>query len=122
MIVEVSYHSSYGYRGDTATALRQHPMESVFGAMATLFAVLITGAPVWLILLYQFMSLLFSRFNDANISPPAWIDCQLRFVIVSHNMHKIHHHHAQPLTEANDGKVFSLWDRLSEPLPLSRIR
>jgi sterol desaturase/sphingolipid hydroxylase (fatty acid hydroxylase superfamily) len=97
---------------DTTTALRHHPMESVFRALATLFAVLITGAPVWLILLYQFLSALFSQFNHANISIPSWIDRWLSWIIVSPNMHKVHHHYAQPLTDTNYGNIFSLWDRI----------
>jgi sterol desaturase/sphingolipid hydroxylase (fatty acid hydroxylase superfamily) len=97
---------------DTTTALRHHPMESVFRALATLFAVLITGAPIWLIILYQFLSALFSQFNHANISLPTRLDRFLSWFIVSPNMHKVHHHNAQPLTDTNYGNIFSFWDRL----------
>src|ERR1700730_4909635 len=59
---------------DTTTANRHHPGESVFRAVFTFLAVIITGAPIWLIYLYQFFSVLLSQFNHANISLPKWID------------------------------------------------
>ncbi|MFI5155817.1 MAG: sterol desaturase family protein, partial [Chitinophagales bacterium] len=75
-------------------------------------AVLVSGAPVWLLFLYQFLSALCSQFNHANISLPKWIDRPLSWIIVSPNMHKVHHHYAQPLTDTNYGNIFSIWDRI----------
>jgi sterol desaturase/sphingolipid hydroxylase (fatty acid hydroxylase superfamily) len=97
---------------DTTTANRHHPGESVFRALFTLIAVLITGSPIWLVFLYQFLSVLFSQFNHANISLPKGLDNMLSWVIVSPNMHKVHHHYAQPLTDTNYGNLFSFWDRI----------
>jgi sterol desaturase/sphingolipid hydroxylase (fatty acid hydroxylase superfamily) len=97
---------------DTTTANRHHPGESVFRAIFTLLAVGISGAPVWLVFLYQSLSVLFSQFNHANISLPKWLDTSLGWVIVSPDMHKVHHHYTQPLTDTNYGNIFSIWDRL----------
>jgi sterol desaturase/sphingolipid hydroxylase (fatty acid hydroxylase superfamily) len=97
---------------DTTTANRHHPGESVFRAVFTFLAVLIAGAPIWLLYLYQFLSVLFSQFNHANISFPKWLDNALSWVIVSPNMHKVHHHYVQPYTDSNYGNIFSIWDRL----------
>jgi sterol desaturase/sphingolipid hydroxylase (fatty acid hydroxylase superfamily) len=97
---------------DTTTANRHHPGESVLRAAFTLLAVLVAGAPVWLVFLYQSLSVLFSQFNHANISLPKWIDTALGWVIVSPDMHKVHHHYVQPLTDTNYGNIFSCWDRL----------
>ncbi len=97
---------------DTTTALRHHPVESIFRALFTLLAVIISGAPVWLLLLYQFLSALCSQFNHANISLPKWIDRPLNWIFVSPDMHKVHHHYAQPLTDTNYGNIFSIWDRI----------
>jgi sterol desaturase/sphingolipid hydroxylase (fatty acid hydroxylase superfamily) len=52
---------------DTTTANRHHPGESVFRAVFTLLAVVVTGAPMWLVMLYQSLSALLSQFNHANI-------------------------------------------------------
>jgi len=97
---------------DTTTANRHHPGESVFRALFTLLAVWIAGAPVWLVFRYQSLSVLFSQFNHANISLPKWLDRALAWFIVSPDMHKVHHHYVQPLTDTNYGNIFSCWDRL----------
>jgi sterol desaturase/sphingolipid hydroxylase (fatty acid hydroxylase superfamily) len=97
---------------DTTTANRHHPGESVFRAVFTLLAVVVTGAPLWLLFLYQSLSVFFAQFNHANIALPKWLDDLLRWIIVSPDMHKVHHHHVQPLTDTNYGNIFSCWDRI----------
>jgi sterol desaturase/sphingolipid hydroxylase (fatty acid hydroxylase superfamily) len=97
---------------DTTTANRHHPGESVFRAAFTLLAVWVAGAPVWMVFLYQSLSVLLSQFNHANISLPKWLDTTISWVIVSPDMHKVHHHYVQPLTDTNYGNIFSCWDRL----------
>ena len=97
---------------DTTTANRHHPGESVFRAIFTLIAVFIIGAPIWLVMMYQSISVVLSQFNHANISLPAKLDRMISWIIVSPNMHKIHHHYLQPETDSNYGNIFSLWDRL----------
>jgi sterol desaturase/sphingolipid hydroxylase (fatty acid hydroxylase superfamily) len=97
---------------DTTTANRHHPGESIFRALFTLLAVVVAGTPAWLVLLYQSLSVLLSQFNHANISLPKWMDNAIALVIVSPDMHKVHHHYVQPLTDTNYGNIFSFWDRL----------
>ncbi|HWB24061.1 MAG TPA: sterol desaturase family protein [Chitinophagaceae bacterium] len=95
---------------DTTTANRHHPVESVFRAVFTLLAVVICGSPMWLVMLYQSLSVLLSQFNHANIRLPGWLDKALSFVIVSPNMHKVHHHFKRPETDTNYGNIFPFWD------------
>lgn len=97
---------------DTTTANRHHPGESVIRFFFTLIAVIILGAPLWMVLLYQSLSVLLSQFNHANISLPLWLDKAISWVIVSPNMHKVHHHFEMPYTDTNYGNIFSIWDRL----------
>lgn len=97
---------------DTTTANRHHPGESVFRAAFTLLAVVIAGTPVWLVMLYQSLSVVLSQFNHANISLPKWLDTGISWLIVSPDMHKVHHHYTQPLTDTNYGNIFSIWDRI----------
>ncbi len=97
---------------DTTTANRHHPGESVFRAVFTIIAVFITGAPIWLVMLYQTLSAVLSQFNHANIKMPEWLDKPLRLFLVTPNMHRIHHHYVRPETDTNYGNIFSLWDRL----------
>jgi sterol desaturase/sphingolipid hydroxylase (fatty acid hydroxylase superfamily) len=97
---------------DTTTANRHHPGESVVRFLFTTLAVLIVGAPMWLIFLYQSLSVVFSQFNHANFSISKKADKILSYLIVSPNMHKVHHHYQLPYTDTNYGNIFSVWDRL----------
>jgi sterol desaturase/sphingolipid hydroxylase (fatty acid hydroxylase superfamily) len=97
---------------DATTANRHHPGESVLRAAFTLLAVAVTGAPVWILMLYQSASVLFAQFNHANIRLSPGLDRVLSWVIVSPDMHKVHHHFERPYTDSNYGNIFSLWDRL----------
>jgi sterol desaturase/sphingolipid hydroxylase (fatty acid hydroxylase superfamily) len=97
---------------DTTTANRHHPGESVFRAIFTLQGVLICGAPMWLVMLYQSISALLSQFNHANIRLPKSLDRAISYIIVSPDMHKIHHHVTRPQTDSNFGNIFAIWDRI----------
>jgi len=97
---------------DTTTANRHHPGESVFRAIFTTIGVLVAGAPMGLVFLYQSLSVVLSQFNHANIRMPSRLDSLISWVIVSPNMHKVHHHYIRPETDTNYGNIFSLWDRL----------
>jgi sterol desaturase/sphingolipid hydroxylase (fatty acid hydroxylase superfamily) len=97
---------------DTTTANRHHPGESVIRFMFTLLAVLVTGAPMWLVFMYQAFSVALSQFNHANIELPRWADRLLGLLIVTPNMHHVHHHYVLPITNTNYGNIFPYWDRL----------
>ncbi len=97
---------------DTTSANRHHPGESVIRFVFTTLGVLIVGSPMWLVFLYQSLSVVFAQFTHANISLPPKIDRLLRWVIVSPDMHKVHHHYLLPYTDSNYGNIFSVWDRI----------
>ncbi len=110
---------------DTTSANRHHPGESIFRLFFTVLAVGIVGAPMWLVMLYQSVSVILSQFNHANIKLPSWLDKGISLIIVSPNMHKVHHHYVQPYTDSNYGNIFSIWDRLFgtfKTLPPNQIR
>lgn len=97
---------------DTTTANRHHPLESFVRFAFTLFGVFIVGAPIALVFLYQSLSLVFTQFNHANLRMNKTLDKALSYVVISPDMHKIHHHYRLPYTDSNYGNIFSLWDRL----------
>lgn len=97
---------------DTTSANRHHPGESVFRFIFTTIAVVITGAPMWMVFLYQTLSVVLSQFNHANIGLPKTLDKALSWVIVTPDMHHVHHHYMLPYTDSNYGNIFSVWDRL----------
>jgi len=96
---------------DTTSANRHHPGESVVRFAFTALAVVIVGAPLWMVFLYQALSVVLSQFNHANISLPPAVDRAISWVIVSPDMHKVHHHYVLPYTDSNYGNIFSIWDR-----------
>jgi sterol desaturase/sphingolipid hydroxylase (fatty acid hydroxylase superfamily) len=67
---------------------------------------------MYAVLLYQTALVFITGFTHANISLPSWLDRAISWVLVSPNMHKVHHHWKQPYTDSNYGAVFSIWDRL----------
>ncbi len=97
---------------DVTTGLRHHPGETVIRSTAILGAVLLLGIPIGVFVLYQTLSVLFAQIEHANIRVPDGIDRLLSLVIVTPNMHKVHHHFEQPLTDTNYGNIFSIWDRV----------
>ncbi len=97
---------------DTTSANRHHPGESVLRFIFTAFGVLIIGTPMWLVFLYQTLSIVATQFNHANIVLPKKMDTFLSYFIVSPDMHKVHHHYVLPYTDSNYGNIFSVWDRL----------
>lgn len=97
---------------DTTSANRHHPGESVIRFIFTTLGVLIIGSPMWMVFLYQTMSVVATQFNHANIVLPKKLDVFLSYFIVSPDMHKVHHHYVLPYTDSNYGNIFSVWDRL----------
>jgi sterol desaturase/sphingolipid hydroxylase (fatty acid hydroxylase superfamily) len=97
---------------DTTSANRHHPGESVIRFIFTVLGVLIVGSPMWMVFLYQSLSVVFSQFNHANIPLPKKVDKLLSYFIISPDMHKVHHHYKLPYTDSNYGNIFSVWDRI----------
>lgn len=109
-MVHLVHHSDHHV--DTTTANRHHPLESVVRYLFTLLGVFIVGAPVGIIMLYQSLSVVLSQFNHANIKLPVNVDRAISWLIISPDMHKVHHHYKLPYTDSNYGNIFSIWDRM----------
>ncbi len=109
-MVHLVHHTDHEV--DTTTANRHHPIESVIRFVFTLFGVVLVGTPIGIVMLYQSLSLVSTQFNHANIRLPRGVDRALSWVIVSPDMHKVHHHYVLPYTDSNYGNIFSIWDRL----------
>lgn len=110
---------------DVTTGLRHHPIESVLRGVFFLMGVIVAGAPIYAVMIYQTILVLFVQFTHANIQLPKWLDRGMSYFFVSPNMHKVHHHWQQPYTDSNYGAVLAIWDRLFgtyEHLEPSQIR
>jgi len=109
-MIHLVHHSDH--KVDTTTANRHHPLESLIRFSFTLLGVIIIGAPIGYIMFYQSLSLISTQFTHANIKLPKRIDKLISYLLVSPDMHKIHHHYRLPYTDANYGNIFSIWDRI----------
>lgn len=109
-MVHLVHHSDQEV--DTTTANRHHPLESLIRFFFTLTGVFLIGTPIGIVMLYQSLSLVATQFTHANIRLPRNVDKALSWVLVSPDMHKVHHHFVLPYTDSNYGNIFSIWDRL----------
>lgn len=109
-MIHLVHHTDHNV--DTTTANRHHPLESVIRFVFTLFGVFIVGTPIAIVFLYQSLSLVATQFSHANIKLPKKVDSVLSYVLISPDMHKVHHHYMLPYTDSNYGNIFSIWDRL----------
>jgi sterol desaturase/sphingolipid hydroxylase (fatty acid hydroxylase superfamily) len=97
---------------NVTTALRQHPGETMWRTLCYAFAVGAFGIPLWVFLAYLMISTLNAQLEHTNIRVNVSIDRVLRLLIVTPNMHKIHHSRDQIETDSNYANIFSIWDRL----------
>ena len=97
---------------DVTTAFRQHPGETIWRIVWQLVGILFFGLPLWLVVIYLTLSSVNALMEHANIKLPDSLDWLLRLVIVTPNMHKVHHSRLQIETDSNYANIFSVWDRI----------
>lgn len=98
---------------DVTTAFRQHPGETLWRVLWQCLAIAVFGLPFWIVPVYVSLSSLNALLEHANIRVPQGLDRWLRLLVVTPNMHKIHHSRLRIETDSNYSNIFSLWDRLS---------
>jgi len=104
------HHSDYEV--NVTTAFRQHPGETVWRVLWHALAVAVFGLPMWVVLVYLVISTVNAQLEHANTSYPAAIDRVLRLILVTPDMHKVHHSREQIQTDTNYANIFSIWDRI----------
>ncbi len=96
---------------DVSTALRFHPFELLLSMLIKLAAILLLGAPAAGVLAFEVLLSSSALFNHANLRLPAAVDSALRTLIVTPDMHRVHHSVRPAETNSNFGFFLSLWDR-----------
>ncbi len=97
---------------DASTGLRFHPLEIIVSMLVKFAAVAALGAPPAAVLAFEVALNATSMFNHANLRLPAGLDAALRAVIVTPDMHRVHHSVDPAETHSNFGFNLSIWDRL----------
>lgn len=97
---------------DVTTGNRFHPLEILLSMLIKCIVIGILGAPAVAVLLFEIFINAGAMFNHANLRLPGTIDRALRLVIVTPDMHRIHHSVRPAETDSNFGFNLSWWDRL----------
>lgn len=97
---------------DLSTAVRFHPFEIMFSMFYKFIVITLLGAPAMAVILFELILSSGALFNHSNIRIDKPLDRLLQFLIVTPNMHRIHHSDKQVETDSNYGFSISLWDRL----------
>lgn len=95
---------------DVSTNVRFHPLEFLFNTIIGVPIILLFGLPVWVLMFYELLDVVVTLVSHSNISFPKKIEKVLRCVIVTPDLHRIHHSSYQPETDSNFGAVFPIWD------------
>ncbi len=97
---------------DTTTALRFHPGELVISTVIRLPVLIILGMSFSEVVLFETMLNASTLFHHSNLAIPEKWDRMLRAVIVTPNMHRVHHSVERFETNSNYTSLLSIWDRL----------
>jgi sterol desaturase/sphingolipid hydroxylase (fatty acid hydroxylase superfamily) len=97
---------------DVTTGLRFHPIEIILSGCIKLTAVVLIGPPAIAVLIFEILLNGTSMFNHGNIRVPLDIDRLLRLLVVTPEMHRVHHSVVIKETNSNFGFSFPWWDRL----------
>jgi sterol desaturase/sphingolipid hydroxylase (fatty acid hydroxylase superfamily) len=97
---------------DASTGLRFHPLEIVLSMLVKIALVLLLGAPAVAVLAFEILLNATSLFNHSNLRLAPKLDAALRWVVVTPDMHRVHHSWHPQETDSNFGFNLTWWDRL----------
>ena len=97
---------------DATTGLRFHPVEILLSMGTKLAVVAALGPPAIAVLLFEVILNATAIFNHANINLPGGVDRVLRLLVVTPDMHRVHHSVDPRETNSNYGFNLPWWDRL----------
>ena len=104
------HHADPDY--DLTTGLRFHPIEILISMLIKMLAILIIGAPVVAVMLFEVLLNATSTFNHGNVHIARGFDRVLRWFVVTPDMHRVHHSVDSLETNTNFGFNLPWWDRL----------
>jgi len=97
---------------DVTTAIRFHPVEIAASMLVKVGLVYALGPSAVAVVLFEILLNGTSLFNHANLALPPRIERGLRRVLVTPDMHRIHHSDRRCEHDSNFGFALSVWDRI----------
>ena len=104
------HHADLDY--DVTTGARFHPIEIVLSMLIKFATIVVLGPPVVAVVIFEVLLNATAMFNHGNIGLPATLDRVLRWVVVTPDMHRVHHSIQDDETNSNFGFNLPWWDRL----------
>ena len=97
---------------DASSGLRFHPVEIVISMLYKMMVVVVLGAPVLAVIIFEILLNACALFNHANVRLPRWVERPLRLVMVTPALHRIHHSVIERETNTNFGFSVIWWDKI----------
>ncbi|MBI1205481.1 MAG: sterol desaturase family protein [Rhodopseudomonas sp.] len=97
---------------DVSTGLRFHPLEILISAVIKIVAVLALGVPALAVVVFEVVLNTTAMFNHSNVALPPRLDRLVRLIVVTPQMHQVHHSIVRAETDSNFGFNLPWWDRL----------
>ena len=97
---------------DVTTAIRFHPLELVLSLLFKALLVVLLGAPIVAVLIFELLLFVGPAFNHSNLNVPEWLDAKLRWVIATPDVHRSHHSVYVKEQNTNYGFFLIWWDKI----------
>jgi sterol desaturase/sphingolipid hydroxylase (fatty acid hydroxylase superfamily) len=97
---------------DVSTGLRFHPIEILLSMLIKIAVVALMGVSALAVVVFEVVLNATSMFNHSNAAMPLWLDRLVRFIVVTPDMHRVHHSIVRHETDSNFGFNLPWWDRL----------
>ncbi len=104
------HHADRDY--DVTTGARFHPIEIILSMLIKFATIIVLGAPVVAVIIFEVVLNAMAMFNHGNVKLPKNIDSLLRRFVVTPDMHRVHHSVEDDETNSNFGFNLSIWDRI----------
>ena len=104
------HHADQDY--DFTTGLRSHPVEAIFSVLFLFGSIVILGPAVVAVFVHEAISLFQALIVHGNIRVPIPLDRIIRFVVITPDVHRIHHSVVISESNSNFGASVPWWDRL----------
>ena len=102
------HHADPDY--DVSTAVRFHPFEIIISMLIKIVVIVLLGVPVIAVVVFEILLNACALFNHGNVTLPKKLDAVLRRVLVTPDMHRVHHSTQREETNSNYGFCLSVWD------------
>ncbi len=104
------HHADLDY--DVTTGARFHPIEIILSMLIKFATIIVLGPPVVAVVIFEVVLNAMAMFNHGNVRLPLALDRVLRLLVVTPDMHRVHHSVEDDEANSNFGFNLSLWDRL----------